>query len=111
MGKRKVPKRSGEDKYNDWKKKDKAGSRPQIDGAQEDEENIGDGTKPRAKRPRIESTEEITNAKATAKETKVNAKSRENKRERRQRPGAALAQAQREKYAIVPSEGTRLKFS
>ncbi|KAL5508456.1 NOP13 [Sanghuangporus vaninii] len=101
--KEKESKRAGKDKYNDWKKKLKP-----VRGSGEDAEQpraevveAREEREPEAERPRTDVDGTNTNKARGAKLLK----------EKRQKPGAALASAQREKYAIVPSEGTRLKFS
>ncbi|KAL5488255.1 NOP13 [Sanghuangporus weigelae] len=102
--KEKGSKRVGKDKYNDWKKKLKstrdndehAGQRgAEVVEAREERE-------PEARRLRTDADDTNTNETKSEKPPK---------KEKRQKPGAALASAQRENYAIVPSEGTRLKFS
>ncbi|OCB84557.1 RNA-binding domain-containing protein [Sanghuangporus baumii] len=96
-------KRAGKDKYNDWKKKLKPVRGSDADAKQPRAEVVEarEEGEPGAKRPRTDADGTNTTKMKAAQPLK----------EKRQKPGAALASAQREKYAIVPSEGTRLKFS
>ncbi|KAL5527182.1 hypothetical protein ACEPAG_5973 [Sanghuangporus baumii] len=102
--KEKESKRTGKDTCNDWKKKlepvrfsgeDAEQRRAEVVEAREEGEL-------EAKRLRPDTDGTNTNKTKATKPLK---------KEKRQKPGAALASAQRETYAIVPSEGTRLKFS
>ncbi|EJD00946.1 RNA-binding domain-containing protein [Fomitiporia mediterranea MF3/22] len=111
FGKKKAPKRGGENKYG-VKKKEKRkreAAENEDENVDEDREGVRDETA-RIEDPPVPKAKHQRTTTDNKEDRKWNSKMK-SKPTKRPKPGAALALAQREKYAIVPSEGTRLKFS